>query len=261
MNLLKKKLYEGKVCLGTHISLCDPCITELLGNIGYDYLWIDTEHTAIDLQTLQLHLIAARASGTPAIVRVPCVDQVRAKPVLEMGPDGIVFPQVNSYELARTAIEACTYPPKGNRGFGSRRAVHYGQVSLDDYYREVDDNLLKLLQVENAGAVEDFERIVTVEGIDGFIIGPCDLAASMGHFNDVFHPKVVDSMKYVIDRSHKAGIPIGVSFGACRYEDIEFWKSMGVDMISLAADTDHLLRGGQSYLKDMKKSFFGEKGQ
>jgi len=255
MNYMKDKISRGEICLGTHISLYDPCITELLGNVGYDYLWIDTEHTAIDLQTLQMHLIAARASGTAAIVRVPCVDQVRVKPILEMGPDGIVFPQVNSYEMAKTAVEACMYPPKGNRGFGPRRAIQYGRIPLDEYYRTVDEDLMKLLQVENIKAVEDFERILTVEGIDGFIIGPCDLSASMGHFNDLKHPEVVDSMKYVIRRSHEAGIPIGVSFGACRYEDMEFWKEMGVDLISLAADTDHLLRGGEAYLKDMKKCF------
>lgn len=257
MNSLKNKLLEGKICLGTHISLYDPTVTELLGNIGYDYLWIDTEHTAIDLQTLQTHLIAARASGSIAIVRVPCVDQVRVKPILEMGPDGIVFPQVNSYELAREAVAACMYPPKGNRGFGPRRAIQYGRIALDDYYNTVDDNMLKLLQVENIHAVEDFERIITVEGIDGFIIGPCDLAASMGHFNDIRHPEVIDSLKYVIKRSHEVGIPIGVSYGACKYEDIEFWKSMGVNMISLAADTDHILRGGSFYLQEMKKCFFG----
>lgn len=255
MNSLKSKLAEGKVCLGTHISLYDPSITELLGNIGYDYLWIDTEHTEIDLQTLQMHLIAARASGTAAIVRVPCVDQVRAKPVLEMGPDGIVFPQVNSYELAKTAVEACMYPPKGNRGFGPRRAIQYGRISLNDYYKTIDDDLMILLQVENIHAVEDFERIVTIDGIGAFIIGPCDLSASMNHFNDLHHPEVIDSMKYVIRRSHEAGIPIGVSFGACNYEEIEFWKSMGVDLISLGADTDHLLRGGEMYMNDLKRCF------
>lgn len=255
MNKLKAKLQAGNTCLGTHISLNDPAITELTGNIGFDYLWIDTEHTAIGLDCLQQHLIAARASGVSAVVRVPCVDQVRVKPILEMGPDGIIFPQVNSYELAKTAIEACMYPPKGNRGFGPRRAIQFGRVELDEYYRTVDADLMRMLQVENIGAVEELERIVTVEGIDAFIIGPCDLAASMGHFNDLRHPEVIETLKYVIRTSHAAGIPIGVSYGFCSYADIEFWRDMGVDMISLAADTDLLLHGAQQYLHDMKKCF------
>ncbi len=255
MNRLKSKLNTGNVCFGTHISLNDPVITELTGNIGFDYLWIDTEHTAIGLNCLEQHLISARASGVSAIVRVPCVDQVRAKPILEMGPDGIIFPQVNSYQLAKTAVEACMYPPKGNRGFGPRRAIQFGRVPLDEYYRTADDDLMRILQVENVKAVEDLEKIVTIEGIDAFIIGPCDLAASMGHFNDLHHPEVVEAMKYVERTSHAAHIALGVSYGACSYEDIEFWRDMGVDMISLAADTDLLLHGAQRYLDDMKRCF------
>ena len=255
MNMLKEKLHNNEVCLGTHVSLNDPVITELMGNVGFDYLWIDTEHTAIDLNCLQQHLIATRAACVSAIVRVPCVDQVRVKPILEMGPDGIVFPQVNSYQLAKTAIEACMYPPKGNRGFGPRRAIQFGRVSLSDYYQAVDDNLLRILQVENVHAVEDFAKIVTVEGIDAFIIGPCDLAASMGHFNDLRHPEVVSAMRHVIQTAQKNHIPIGVSFGACTYEDILFWHALGVNLISLAADTDLLLHGAEHYLKEMKKCF------
>ncbi len=255
MNTLKEKLKAGNVCLGTHISLNDLVVTELIGNLGFDYLWIDTEHTSIGLQRLEEHLIAARAAGVSALVRVPCVDQVRVKPILEMGPDGIIFPQVNSYELAKEAVEACMYPPRGNRGFGPRRAIQFGRIPLDEYYRTVDEDLMRILQVENIHAIEDLEKIVKVEGVSAFIFGPCDLAASMGHFNDLHHPEVVDAFKYAEKTIHAAGIPLGVSFGACSYSEIEFWKSMKVDMISLAADTDHLLWGARKYLQDMKKCF------
>lgn len=255
MNRLKEKLGTGNICLGTHISLNDPVVTELIGNVGFDYLWIDTEHTAIDLHSLEQHLMAARAAQVSAIVRVPCVDQVRVKPVLEMGPDGVVFPQVNSYALAKAAVEACMYPPKGNRGFGPRMAIQFGRIPLDQYYQTVDDNLLRILQIENIHAIEELEKMITIDGISVFMFGPCDLAASMGHFNDLHHPQVVDTMRYVEKTVHAAHIPLGVSFGACSREEIVFWKNMGVDMISLAADTDHLLWGAQKYLNDMRDCF------
>lgn len=255
MNKLKEKLSKGEVCFGTHISLNDPSITELIGNIGFDYLWIDTEHSSIGLNCLQQHLIAARAAGVSAIVRVPCVDQVRVKPVLEMGPDGIIFPQANSYELAKIALEACMYPPKGNRGFGPRRAIQFGRVPLDEYYRTIDAELMRILQIENIHAVEDIQKMATLEGVDAFIIGPCDLAASMGYFNHLRHPDVIAAIKHVEQVVHAAGIPLGVSYGACTYEDIEFWRDIGVDMISLAADTDHLLHGAQHYFNDMNRCF------
>ncbi len=252
---LRQKLLAGITALGTHISLNDPVITELIGNVGFDYLWIDTEHTAIGLECLQMHLIAARASGTAAIVRVPCVDPIRVKPILEMGPDGMVFPQVNSLREAEEAVASCLYPPRGRRGFGPRRAIRFGLTPLEAYRREAEEETLRLLQVENIRAVEDFEAIVRVEGVSAFILGPCDLAASMDHFGEIRHPAVLEAMRYVIARSHAQGIPVGVSYGACAYEDIEFWKSLGVNMISLAADTDHLLRGAQNYLADMRRCF------
>ena len=88
MSTLSEKLRNGTVALGTHVSLNDSVISELIGNLGFDYIWIDTEHTSISLECLQLHLIACRAAGVSAIVRVPEVDRIKAKPVLEMGPDG-----------------------------------------------------------------------------------------------------------------------------------------------------------------------------
>ncbi len=114
---------------------------------------------------------------------------------------------------------------------------------------------MRILQVENVHAVEEIEKIATLDGVDAFIIGPCDLAASMGHFNHLHHPDVVAAFKHVEQAAHAAGIPLGVSYGACAYEDIEFWRDIGVDMISLAADTDHLLHGAQHYFNDMNKCF------
>ena len=126
MNKLREKLNSGKTAIGSHISLADSTVTEIMGEVGFDYLWIDTEHTSMSLEDLRNHLVAARATGVSPIVRVPEVSQVQAKPILEMGPEGIIFPQVNSYEQALEAVAACRYPPKGNRGGGPRRAMHFG---------------------------------------------------------------------------------------------------------------------------------------
>ena len=169
MSTLSEKLRNGTVALGTHVSLNDSVISELIGNLGFDYIWIDTEHTSISLECLQLHLIACRAAGVSAIVRVPEVDRIKAKPVLEMGPDGIIFPQVNSYELAEEAVRACLYPPKGVRGFGPRRAIQFGNISLSDYFRDVDSNTLKILQFENIDALKDLDKILTLQDLDVMI--------------------------------------------------------------------------------------------
>lgn len=255
MYMLHEKLKQRIPALGTHISLNDSTITELIGNLGFDYLWIDTEHTAIDLYCLQQHLIAARAAGVSAIVRVSWNDPVRVKPILEMGPDGIIFPMVNSYEEAKKAIEACMYPPKGIRGFGPRRAVQFGNINIADYINQVDSNLLKFIQIEHIDAIQDLDRILTIGEIDGFVVGPCDLAASMGKIGEWNDSEVLAAIQSVIDKTHAAGKPIGVSYGACNYEDILRWRDRGVDLISIAADTDLLLLGAKRLLNQMTEIF------
>ena len=132
MGILKEKMQKCEPIAGVHVSLGDACISELLSNVGFDFLWIDTEHTAIDYQILQNHLIAARAGGTSTLVRIPWNDRIMAKRVLEMGPTGIIFPMINTAEEAEFAMKSCLYPPYGIRGFGPIRAVYYGQENNDE---------------------------------------------------------------------------------------------------------------------------------
>jgi 2-keto-3-deoxy-L-rhamnonate aldolase RhmA len=257
--MLREKLKQKIPALGTHIILNDSTITELIGNLGFDYLWIDTEHSAIDLYCLQQHLIAARAAGVSAIVRIPWNDPVRVKPILEMGPDGIIFPMVNSYEEAKKAVESCMYPPKGVRGFGPRRAIQFGNLNLQDYLDEVDGKLLKFIQIEHIDAVRDLERILTIDEIDALIVGPCDLTASMGKIGKWDDSEVMNTIQFVIEKVRAAGKPIGVSSGACAYEDILRWRERGVDFMSIAAETDMVLSGAKHLLEQMREVFLAKR--
>lgn len=255
MGTLISKIRTGIPVVGTHISLNDPEISELIGNVGFDYLWIDTEHSSISLECLQQHLVACRAAGVSAVVRVPSVDRVKVKPILEMGPDGIVFPQVNSYEMALEAVQSCLYPPKGVRGFGPRRAVQFGNISLSDYLDSVDRNLLKILQFEHIAALKDLDKILTLEDVDVIMLGPCDLASSMCHINDWHHPDVDEVVSEVYKKVHQAGKKMGVSFGACPRSEMEYYKNLGTDMLSIAADTDYLYLGAKQVLHDLKQVY------
>ena len=97
-NTFKEQLLAGKYMVGTEVDLCDPCITEMVGQLGYDFLWLDTEHEATDYQTLLAHIIAAKAAGTASLVRIPWNEPFLAKRVLEMGPDAIIFPMISTAE-------------------------------------------------------------------------------------------------------------------------------------------------------------------
>ena len=259
MNHLREVLQSGRTAIGTHISLSDSTATEIMGSFGFDYLWIDTEHTSFDLEDLRHHLIAAKSVGATPIVRIPEVSQVKAKPVLEMGPAGIVFPQVNSYEQALEAVAACRYPPKGNRGWGPRRAMHFGaDMTAQEYIAQADD-VLTILQFENIAAYSDLDRILSIDGLDVILLGPCDLASSMGHIGDWYHPEVTAVVEDLFRRTHRAGKKIGVSYGLCSVEEMQHYQHLGPDMISLAADTDFLVKGNRELYAAMQM-IFCEKG-
>ncbi len=255
MNKLREKLNSGKTAIGSHISLSDSSVTEIMGDMGFDYLWIDMEHTSMSREDLRNHLVAARATGVSPIVRIPEVSQVQAKPILEMGPEGIVFPQVNSYELALEAVAACRYPPVGNRGWGPRRAMHFGaDMTAQEYIRSSDD-ILTILQFENIAAYKELDKILSIEGLDVIMLGPCDLASSMGHIGDWFNPEVEAVVDDVFERVHKGGKKMGVSIGLFGTDVIRRYQQRNVDMISVAADSDYIVAGGKQIYAQMQDIF------
>ena len=120
------KVAAGKLAIGSHVGFDSPFVTEMIAGCGFDFIWIDGEHSAIDRKDIQNHLMACRAAGAAGIVRVPWNDPVIIKAILDMGADGIVVPMVCSLEEAKQAAAATHYPPDGIRGMGTRRAVNYG---------------------------------------------------------------------------------------------------------------------------------------
>ena len=136
MNLLRQKIENREKILGTLVSLTDPCLCEIMGNIGYDCVWIDTEHTYMSFKEVLCHLNAARSSGIPAVVRLPQNDLTDTKKILEMGPDGIIFPMVRGADELKSLIDMTLYPPHGTRGFGPLRAIGYGAMDAKVYVKE-----------------------------------------------------------------------------------------------------------------------------
>ena len=166
---MKAKLRRQELCIGTHVSLGEGVVSEMMGNLDYDFLWIDMEHSCINTDQLLNHLMGARASGINAIVRIPWNDPVLAKPVLDAGADGIICPMVCSYEEAHRAVEATSYPPGGVRGYGPRRAAMFGMISGEDYRAHADENILRFIQLEHIDALRDLDRILTIPEIDAFL--------------------------------------------------------------------------------------------
>ncbi len=120
MERFRQRLEDGKVCVGTSVQLTDPFVSEIAAEAGNDFIWIEMEHSYLDLKGCLGHIMAVRGTQTAALVRVPCNDPNVLKPYLDMAPAGIVVPMIRSAEEAAAAVDACRYPPEGNRGFDPR---------------------------------------------------------------------------------------------------------------------------------------------
>ncbi len=234
--MLKEKIRNHQKTIGMHINLNDVAVGRIAGLAGYDFVWIDMEHSNLSLDVLLAHIIAIRAGGTNVIVRVPQDDLTYTKKVLEMGVDGIIFPMIRSAEEANRQISNTLYPPYGTRGFGPMHAVGYGFDSTDDYIRNTVDNVCRFIQIEHIDAVKNLDEIMKNEYIDGYIFGPCDLSGSIRELGQVYAPGTTALIRDCVTRLKAAGKYVGVSTGDVSDASIRHWHDLNIDMISAGAD-------------------------
>jgi 2-keto-3-deoxy-L-rhamnonate aldolase RhmA len=231
------------------MSLTDITAAEMIRDVGLDWVAIDTEHTAVDLQSLQNLLIAL--GDTPTIVRVPGNDPVHIKRVLDMGADGVIVPHIASAEDARLAVAACKYPPLGIRGAGPRRPSRYG-LEEKEYLAVANASTIVVIMIETVGVVEDFDAVLEVEGLDACMIGAVDLSASMGllpHFDD---PRVISTIDRVAAKARAADMPLMSGRSPDADESSPFgWENLlkqGLRIIPIASDQGLILAGAREIL-------------
>jgi 2-dehydro-3-deoxyglucarate aldolase/4-hydroxy-2-oxoheptanedioate aldolase len=254
---LKEKLKLNKPLIGAHVNLRDPIATEILGALGYDYLFIDTEHASLSEQDIYHHLLAARAAGTSVIVRVPVDDLTMTKHILEMGPDGILFPMVKDAEHAKALLADTLYPPYGTRGCGPKGAVRYGLDNEPHFYKEGHLSLCRFVMIEKKSAALDAERIASIPYLDGCVLGMHDLSGSISRLGDVFCEENLSLAKMAADAFLAEKKAVGLSTYAIDEKTLATYRDLGVNMISTGADYDYILRMGRDTLQRASEIFKG----
>ncbi len=211
-NTAKRLLQQGKPAVGVWINWPSPVAAEALASIGWDWLVVDTEHGAIDLETLQSLFIAIGATPTIPMCRVPWNDHVLIKRVLDAGALGIVVPMVCTAEEAAAAVRAAKYPPAGIRSSGGGRWRYWAG---DGYAEEANDEIAVIVMIEHVDAVKNAEAILATPGVDGCFIGPNDLAWSMstpfGRARGT--PEHQALIAEVLAAAKKVGVPAGIHCG------------------------------------------------
>lgn len=208
-NRLKRKLNNGEVCIGATITMNSPVVAEIMSHIGLDWLWFETEHTALNLDGVITMLQATNGSDVSTIVRVPWNDKVMIKRALDTGPDGLIIPLVNSKEEAEYAVNAMKYPPWGERGAGLSRAQCYG-LHMGEYLESADQEVMTILMIEHIKAVENIDAILGVKGVDSVMVGALDLSGSMGILGQTSDPRVESAIQKVLKACKSVNKPCGI---------------------------------------------------
>ncbi|MEM7027141.1 MAG: aldolase/citrate lyase family protein [Pseudomonadota bacterium] len=243
-----KRLRAGEILYGTLISLPSPEICELLGQIGYDWLFIDAEHGAFNPQQTQAMLQAA--SPTPCVIRVPVGEPIWIKKALDIGAAGIIVPQVNNVEQARDIIKHAKYSPEGERGIGIGRAHQYG-LEFERYLSTANEETVVILQAESREAIENINEIAKLDGLDAILIGPYDLSASFGKPGEINDPVVQDAIDKIEQCCKEAGISLGY-FGVTA-EAVLPYKARGFNLLTVGVDTYFVINSAATTLAEIKQ--------
>jgi 2-keto-3-deoxy-L-rhamnonate aldolase RhmA len=248
MNDFRARVRRRDTLIGPLVTLGSPEVAEIFALVGFDWLWLDLEHTPLALERAQ-QLIQAVAGRAGCVIRVPWNDPVHIKRALDLGCDGIIVPQVRTAEEARQAVAAAKYPPAGVRSVGIARAQQYG-MSLQEYVDSANERVTLILQIEHIDAVPHIGDILAVSDVDAVIVGPYDLSASMGRPGQIAHLDVVAMVAKLADACNQRGVAWGAF--APDAQAAKSHMSRGATIVTVGTDTMHLWRAARAALRELR---------
>ena len=248
----RNKLQNGDKLIGGAITLSEIMSAEIVAHF-MDFLWIDMEHGALDIGTVEGQILMAKKNRKPALVRVPKLDTAWIKMVLDAGAHGVIVPQVYSAEEVRRAVENARYFPVGKRGYGPRLPNVYGELgSGAEYIHWANKNIYLAIQLETKEAYEQLDSILEIDGYDALCIGPADLALSLGYHGEYSSAPMTDILSVIIPKIKRAGKDVGFGM-AFNLDYAKIALKMGVDWLQIASDFDFIGLMAKRIMQDLKK--------
>lgn len=243
LNHVKQRLQQGEPSIGTWLSLPSPEAAEQVAQLPFDWLVIDSEHNTQDIRTLGLMFMAMSRAGIAPMVRIPWNSPENFKRVLDAGAWGIVVPMVNTRQEAEQAVRATRYYPDGNRSVGGGRHAISWDTSGAEYFRNANEQVLLVAQIEHIDGVNNAEEILSTPGIDACFIGPNDLAASMGLGlgvpleSDI--PELVEAIMHIRDTCKKYGVATGIHTSGA--DAVNFRIGQGFQFCAMASELRYMV--------------------
>ncbi len=245
----RQRLASKECLIGTMLTLPTAATAEILADAGFDWLFIDAEHGALETSDV-LSILQAVGHRVPCLVRTPTCDEVAIKKVLDLGATGIIVPQTNTAQQVSDAVRFARYAPEGARGVGLARAHGYG-FRFAEYVEQANNQTVVIVQAEHKDAVENIDAITQVQGVDGVLLGPYDLSASMGKMGQISDPEVLAAIDRVTSSCKAADIPLGY-FGI-NAEAVTPYMSNGYTLIVAGVDVLFLGSAARKLRKELQQ--------
>lgn len=206
----RDRLARGHVLLGPAVPFSDPRVTEALAPSA-DFIWLEQEHSLMSPEAVVGHVLAARATNTPLLLRIPVGSTALIKPALDSGVPGLIIPQSRTVDEIEGVVADVRYAPVGRRGIAPLRGSNYGRIPLDAVIA-ADDPFLAI-QIETTEALAAVEKIAAIPGIDALVIGPTDLSSAMGLLGDFDHPRMRAAITEIVAAARANGLSVGAGVG------------------------------------------------
>ena len=246
---LRQALHSGGAVVGTWLQTASPVVAELLAAVGFDFIAVDAEHSAVDVPQA-LALFQAIRAGNPAcapLVRVPGHDYATVKRYMDAGAAGVIAPLINTPAQAAEVVSAVKYPPDGRRGVGFARSNAYG-MDLDGAVIADNAHTVVCVQIEHADGAAAAAAIVATPGVDAVFIGPYDLSASLGVMGQFDHPLMVTARRRILAAAAAAGVAAGIHVIRPDPEEVLSRAAEGYRLIAYSLDTTMLLHTARAGL-------------
>jgi len=249
---LKQSLIKNELTIGSWITMGHSSIVEIMATAGFDWLTIDMEHSTITLDITQNLIATIKANKMDALVRVGKNDELIIKHVMDAGADGVIVPMICTKEDAEHAVGSVKYPPIGKRGVGLARAQDYG-IGFDKYKEWLKNDSIIIAQIEHKVAIENIEDIISVEGIDGIIIGPYDMSASFGIPGELDSHILLDAIKKVEMACKESNFPLGYHVIKPNHKEVQYKIDLGYTFIGFSLDFFFLGDKAREEMEELKK--------
>lgn len=253
-NKVKALWREGRPAAVGWLSTADPYVVEAMAHAGFDALVLDMQHgmgIGFDRAVGCLQVIST--TDTVPIVRVPWNEPAYVQYVLDAGAYGVIVPLIGSYEDAVKAAGACRYAPLGYRSVGPNRVRYYAGP---DYFKHANDEIICLVMIEHVDTLPKLNEIAEAPGIDGFYIGPSDLAVTMGlpPGMDNQDPRHAAACQQVLDVANAHGLVAGMHCGGAAEGVRRF--AQGFKLCPIGSDIAFVSSGADAAIKTVREAHF-----